>query len=33
MDGDRHLTSLDQYKGIKNFADFNDIPENTLLKG
>ncbi len=30
IDGDRHLTSPDQYKGIKNFADRQDAPENTL---
>lgn len=31
IDGDRHLTSPDQYSGKKNFADFPDSPENTLV--
>ncbi|MFD0673078.1 hypothetical protein [Cohnella sp. GCM10027633] len=30
IDGDRHLTSPDQYKGNKNFADRADAPERTL---
>ena len=32
IDGDRHLTSPEQYSGRKNFADFSDSPENTLVK-
>lgn len=32
-DGDRHLVSPDQYSGKKNFADFNDSPERTLVDG
>lgn len=32
MDGDRHLISPIQYKGKKNFADFENAPENTFLK-
>lgn len=32
VDGDRHLTSPDQYKGVKNFADSPDAPEHTLGK-
>lgn len=31
IDGDRHLTSPAQYSGKKNFADFPDSPENTLV--
>lgn len=33
VDGDRYLTSPDQYKGIKNFADRPDAPEETLVSG
>lgn len=32
VDGDRHLTSPDQYKGVKNFADSVSAPEHTLGK-
>lgn len=32
-DGDRHLISPAQYSGRKNFADFADSPEQTLVKG
>ncbi|BFT74504.1 hypothetical protein [Paenibacillus sp. P36] len=32
VDGDRHLTSPDQYKGVKNFADSPDAPNHTLGK-
>ncbi|CAH1225751.1 hypothetical protein PAECIP111891_05859 [Paenibacillus allorhizoplanae] len=31
LDGDRYLTSPDQYKGIKNFADRPDAPEQTRV--
>ncbi|MDQ0873347.1 hypothetical protein QFZ77_002006 [Paenibacillus sp. V4I3] len=31
IDGDRYLTSPDQYKGIKNFADRADAPELTKV--
>jgi hypothetical protein len=31
LDGDRYLTSPDQYKGIKNFADRPDAPEQTKV--
>lgn len=30
-DGDRHLISPMQYEGQKNFADFADSPEDTLI--
>lgn len=32
-DGDRHLISPAQYSGRKNFADFADSPEQTLVEG
>lgn len=32
-DGDRHLVSPDQYSGKKNFADFEDSPDWTLVEG
>ncbi|WP_373229289.1 hypothetical protein [Cohnella sp.] len=32
VDGDRYLTSPDQYRGVKNFADRPDAPEQTLGK-
>lgn len=32
IDGDRYLTSPDQYKGLKNFADRADAPEQTLVR-
>lgn len=32
-DGDRHLISPAQYSGHKNFADFPDSPEHTLVNG
>lgn len=32
-DGDRYLISPAQYSGRKNFADFQDSPEQTLVKG
>jgi hypothetical protein len=31
VDGDRYLTSPDQYKGVKNFADHPDAPEQTKV--
>jgi len=31
IDGDRYLTSPDQYKGVKNFADHADSPDQTLV--
>lgn len=30
-DGDRHVVSPDQYEGKKNFADWPDAPENTMI--
>ncbi len=33
MDGDRHLVSSDQYSGRKNFADDQNAPDNTLVRG
>lgn len=33
IDGDRYLTSPDQYKGVKNFADRPDAPEQTKAEG
>ena len=33
IDGDRHLISPAQYSGHKNFADFPDSPECTLVNG
>ncbi|OAS17029.1 hypothetical protein [Paenibacillus oryzisoli] len=33
IDGDRYLTSPDQYKGVKNFADRPDAPEQTKVDG
>ncbi|MDR6553733.1 hypothetical protein [Paenibacillus qinlingensis] len=33
VDGDRYLTSPDQYKGVKNFADRPDAPEQTKVNG
>lgn len=30
-DGDRHVISPDQYEGKKNFADWPDAPENTMI--
>lgn len=31
MEGDRHVISPEQYAGKKNFADFEDAPDNTFI--